>query len=71
MALLGQAELRQRKKINFSEEQFRFFCCSPLGTEAELVAGAHSSPGHTGVLVVTPGVALSRMSPDPRPGWEV
>lgn len=55
MVLLGQAELRQRKKINFSEEQFRFFCCSLLGTKAELVAGAHSSPGHIQVLVVTLG----------------
>lgn len=70
VVLLGQAELRQGKKINFSAEQFRFFCCSLLGTEAELVPGAHSSPGHTRVLVVTPGVPLSRMSPDPSPVWE-
>lgn len=69
--LLGQAELGQGKKINFSEEQFRFFFCSLLGTEAELVAGAHSSPGHTRVFVVTPGVALSRTSPDPNPAWVV
>lgn len=42
VVLLGQAELRQGKKINFSEEQFRFFFCSSLGTEAELLAGPHS-----------------------------
>lgn len=29
MVLLGQAELRHRKKINFSEEQFRFFSAAP------------------------------------------